>query len=138
MSYFMTVSGIAPDLAGLEPTEFVEVAKAQYYIKGLAEQLTELDGGPLFLVHDGQSGTSDDLVAPAVSSLRMGEPLENTLFNSLLNRLSKGHHSLRIWNAGRGSDAHLCVKHCGSLEAAMREFRDQAEQAGIVGICARF
>lgn len=137
MSYFMTVSGIAPDLSGLEPIEFVEVAKARYYIEGLAEQLMELDGGSLFLVHDGHSGTSDDLVSPAVSSVRMGEQIENTSFNSLLNRLSKANHNFRIWDAGRGSDAHLRVRHCGSLEAAMREFREQAEQTGIVGICAR-
>ena len=137
MSYFMTVSGVVPNLSGLEPIEFVEVAKAQYYLEGLADQLTELDGGPLFLVHDGHSGTSDDVVSPAVTSVRMGEPLENTPLNSLLNRLSKGTHTLRIWDAGRGSDAHLRVKHCGSLEATMREFRDQAEQTGVVGICAR-
>jgi hypothetical protein len=136
MSYFMTVSGVAPDLSGLEPSEFVEVAKAQYYIAGLAEQLTELDGGPLFLVHDGRSGTSDELVSRAVSSVRMGEPIENTPLNRLLSRLSKGNHTLRIWYAGV-SDAHLRVKDCGSLEATMREFRDQAEQTGIVGIRAR-
>jgi hypothetical protein len=58
MSYFMTVSGITPDLFGLEPIEFVEVAKAQYYIERLAEQLIELDVRPLFLAHDGHSGTS--------------------------------------------------------------------------------
>ena len=133
----MTVSGIVPDLPGLEPIEFVEVAKAQYYIEGLAEQLTKLDGGPLFLVHDGHSGTSDELVSPAVSSVRMGGPIEETPLNSLLNRLSKGNHTLRIWDAGQGSDAHLRVSDCGSLEAATREFRDQAEQTGFVGIRAR-
>jgi hypothetical protein len=137
MSYFMTVSGIAPDLSGLEPVEFVEAAKAQYYIERLAEQLTQLDGGPLFLVDDGHSGTSDDLVSPAVSSVRMGEPIENTPLNLLLNRLSTGQHTLRIWYAGRVLDAHLRVKYCGSLEEAMREFRDQPEQTGMVGICAR-
>ncbi len=137
MSYFMTVSGIAPDLSGLEPIEFVGVAKAQYYIERLAEQLTELDGGPLFLVHDGQSGTSDELIQPAVSAVRLGEPIENTPLSHLLNRLSKGTHTLRIWYAGN-TDAHLQVKDCGSWEAAMREFRDQAERTGIVGIRTRF
>jgi hypothetical protein len=136
MSYFITVSGVVPDLSGLEPIELVEVANAQHYIEGLAEQLTKLDGGPLFLVHDGHSGTSDDLVSPAVTSVKMGEPIENSPLNSLLNRLSKGNHTLRIWDAGGGADAHLRVRHCESLEAAIREFRDQAEQTGTVGICA--
>lgn len=133
----MMVSGNAPDLSGLEPIEFVDVAKAQYYIEGLAEQLIDLDGRPLFLVHDGRSGTSDELVSPAEVSVMMGEPIENTLLDRLLNRLSTGNHTIRIWYAGRGSDAHLCVTDCGSLEAARWKFREQAEQDGFVGIRAR-
>ena len=130
----MTVSGIPPDLTGLEPIELVRSAKAQYYIAGLADQLKALDGNVAFLVHDGHTGTSDDFVS-AVDSARMGEAMENTplFFPSIFEKRSSSSQMV----AGRSSDDHLGVKSCASLEEAIQEFRDQAERNGIVGICAR-
>jgi hypothetical protein len=75
MSYFMTVSGITPDLSGLEP-------------------------------------------------------IEETQLYRLLNRLSTGNHALRIWYAGRDAEAHLRVKDCESLEAAVQKFQTRRNKLG--------
>jgi hypothetical protein len=138
MSYFITVSGKKIDLSGLQPIELVPADKAQYYIKNLALELSALDGAPLFLVDDGSSGTSDDVVTPVISLLKRGGQIDETPFHRLLIHLSEHNCILRIWHASNISNAHLRVKDCNSLEDAIYEILEQSLKFAIIGIRVRF
>ena len=55
----MTSAGPRIEMGQYAPVELVAAALAQDYIRDRASAIGEVDGGPLFLVHDGESQTSD-------------------------------------------------------------------------------
>ncbi|HTK84106.1 MAG TPA: hypothetical protein VL625_03380 [Patescibacteria group bacterium] len=133
----MTLSGPKVNLEGLEPIELLPASKASTYIQQREIEISQLDGDPLFLVHDGQSGTSDEFLGDAVNAIRSGDGMEGTLFERLMKRLSQGDHTVRIWYARNDPDAHLHVKNCSTYEEAMHEFKKMSEQTPFVNIRAR-
>jgi hypothetical protein len=60
MSYFMTTAGERIDLSDLAPLELVEASEAQNYLQNIASDISAADGEPLHLIHDGETGTSDN------------------------------------------------------------------------------
>ena len=137
MSYFMTLSGSMIKLDGLEPIELLPASTAQEYIQQRAAEISKLDGTPLFLIHDGHSGTSHDFLVDAVNAVRADKSLEGTLFQKLMDRLANGDHTVRIWYASNEPEAHLHVKECNTFEETMREFRKVAAQTHFVNIRGR-
>jgi len=137
MSHFMTFSGPPIDLGGLRPVELIPACEAQNYIRKLEYELSALDGAPLFLVHDGHSGTSDGIVFDAASALGAGEDISSTLFHILMTRLLRTAHTVRLWCARNDPAAHLQVTDCESFEEAMREFQEQSQRSGTVNMRMR-
>jgi hypothetical protein len=100
MSYFVTSAGPRVTLRNFPPVELVDIELAQYYVKDLASMLRAGDGEPLFLVHDGESNTSHDLVVPAENEVIDSAPLDGTALGKIIAELLYAGHTIRIWDAG--------------------------------------
>jgi hypothetical protein len=120
MSYFMTTAGPWIDLSDLSPIELIAAEQAQYYIKDRQAFLSQEDGAPLFLVHDGETGTSDNIILDANSYLFDKGTLAGSTLLELCKRLCHKNHIFRIWYASNQADAHLQVTGCHSLEEVIR------------------
>ena len=126
MSYFITSAGAQILKYDLDTAALVPAQDAQDYIRALIPELSSLDGTPLFLVDDGETGTSSALVIAATKALGMGEPIENTSLYAVMTRLALARHTVRIWWAGESESAHLDVEHCSGLRDAVHLLLDQA------------
>jgi hypothetical protein len=131
MSYFMTIAGPKVDLRGLPAVELLPPSGAQEYIKERAVELARLDGSPVFLVHDGSSGTSDGIVSEAWSLAAAGKPFENSILARLISLLRHSDHTVRIWYADNTADAHLRVEECKSMEDMWEQLKSQAGRRTI-------
>jgi|GEM_PF-1900977 len=100
MSYFMTIGGRLR--AADQPPDLVLVpAKdAQAYVAALEPELFALDGGPVTLVDDGESGTSDVAVADLVSALEDDADISSLPIFKLMIACASSGASFRIWWAG--------------------------------------
>jgi len=107
MSYFMTAAGPGCKLRTAEPAELLPVEQAQDYVRELAPKLIEMDGSPLYLVHDGESGTSHDVVRPGRNRVFSDKSAEETLFASVVRDLLTSGHTIRVWDAGSASDREV-------------------------------
>lgn len=116
----MTISGPIIDLRDLKPLELIEASKAQKYINNLEPELIEVDGSPLYLVHDGSTFTSDIFVGDAWNHLQRYGTIEGTLLSMLIARLISNGNSFRIWYASNDPKAHLNVTDCYSLKKILQ------------------
>lgn len=116
----MTITGPRLDLSDLKPIELIEASKAQEYIQKLEKDLANEDGRPVYLVHDGSTGTSDDFIGEAWNSLQVRKSIEGTLLLSLIERLIANGNTFRIWHAANDPKDHLYVHDCFSIEEILR------------------
>jgi hypothetical protein len=96
MSGFMTITGPILDLSDLKPIELIEASKAQEYIQKLEKDLAIEDGSPVYFVHDGITGTSDDFIGEAWNTLQVRKSIKGTLLLSLIERLIANGNTFRI------------------------------------------
>src|SRR4051812_33986507 len=116
MSYFMTISGVPPNVEDLEGVTLVPVAETQDYVRDCAAELEAVDGSPLYFVDDCETGTSHDLVVDGENYIRgNGSPTGNVLV-TLIERLAANGNAFRIWWANNDPRAHHEVAHCQSVE----------------------
>lgn len=120
MSGFMTITGPILDLSDLKPIELIEASKAQDYIQRLEKDLAIADGSPVYLVHDGITGTSDDFIGEAWNTLQLGKSIKGTLLLSLIERLIANGNTFRIWHAANDPNDYLHVKDCFSIDEILR------------------
>ena len=113
----MTTAGAPVDMTDLAPIELLPVARAQSYVIRIADELRRLDGEPLFLVHDGSSGTSSDFVVDARSAILEGKTSPDLPFFVLVRRLAEHGNTVRLWDAGNGATAHLSVQKTSSVDS---------------------
>src|SRR5687767_5337579 len=106
MSYFMTIAGAVT--AGDVPTNatLVPVKDAQAYVARLESELAQLDGTPVFLVDDGESGTSHGFVTEVGEALFQDLPLREVPFVILLESCFRHRWSFRVWLADDDPQAH--------------------------------
>ena len=102
MSYFMTTSGRAVQFTGVEPVELIRAGEAQHYLQKLEQELSARDGSPVFLVHDGTTGTSHDLVVEAEQRYHVHGSIQGTRLLKVISALAENGNTLRIWWAGGG------------------------------------
>jgi hypothetical protein len=107
MSYFMMISGDIPDSPANGEVEFIPAASAQDYIARLESELVQLDGGPLYLVHDRESGTSDSIVSALESALLREEGTSGLPLTEILQACFAQGTSFRIWLATNDPMAHI-------------------------------
>lgn len=99
--------------------------EAQAYVVALEPELIALDGGPIFLVEDGETGTSDVVVADLVSALEDDVDASSFEISKLMASCVLSGVSFRIWWAG-GDDsaAHKrLVVDVENVAAAMQALR---------------
>lgn len=128
MSSFMTISGPKIDLSDLKPIELIEASKAQEYIQGLENDLINLDGGPVYLVHDGSTYTSDEFVGDAWNYLQEHKTIKGTILFTLIQRLISNGNTFRIWYADNSPTAYLRAVDCSTLEEILKEAIDQGSK----------
>jgi hypothetical protein len=128
MSYFMTVAGniTALKLDNVTGFSLVPVNEAQEYIQNLAGEIQAADGSPLFLVADGESGTSHDIVCDAENNLKENGTLEGTIMLNLMQQFAKNGNAFRVWWAGNGSQAHNSGEVFSSLNEIVAKLEEQA------------
>ncbi|XLZ68554.1 hypothetical protein ABT364_18665 [Massilia sp. SR12] len=107
MSYFMTISGATSDIPTIFGIGLMLASDAQDYVKSLASELETLDGAPVHLVHDGETGTSDLIIADLENSLLVGDPVNDLPAAQLLQACFKNGLSFRIWWANNDLRAHI-------------------------------
>ena len=111
----MTVSGNVTTADVPEPARLVPLPMAQPYVASLGATITRLDGGPAYLVDDGETGTSDLFVyEPEPSSSARETP-----FVSLIERCMRNGWSFRVWWADNSTDAYLNTRPVRSIEEVL-------------------
>jgi len=103
----MTVAGAITAADVPPPGKLVPASQAQTYIAQLEAALTKLDGSPVYLIDDGETGTSDDLVMETKEAICEKRPTDNLAFIVLLNRCFAQKWSFRVWLAGNQTNAHV-------------------------------
>ena len=109
MSYFMTTAGEKIDLSDLAPLEFVDASNTQPYMQNISNNIMEADGTPLYLIHDGETGTSDNFISEINEYFGINGTMEGSVFFNLLDKLSKTNNSIRVWWANNRDDAWKTV-----------------------------
>lgn len=114
MSYFMTISGDLLNDELIPGIEFIPAGAAQAYIADLERPLAALDGAPVFLVHDTETGTSDIAVADLENALINHEEVENLSLFRVLQACFKHKINFRIWWADNDDEAYR--KNSGAVQ----------------------
>ena len=105
MSYFMTLGGRMRPADWPTALALIPANMAQAYVVALELELIALDGGPIFLVEDGETGTSDVAVADLVSALEDDMDVSSLAVFKLMSSCVSSGVSFRIWWAGRDDSA---------------------------------
>jgi hypothetical protein len=100
MSYFVTITGPNFDVGGIGSVELIPAMSAQSYVCALEAKFIVQDGNrPVFLVHDGDTGTSHDLVGAAMDAIIDGAEFFATDLGKVLSRIV-APSIVRMWDAG--------------------------------------
>lgn len=110
----MTIAGVIPDPTGVQ-VQFVRAGDAQEYIARLEGELVRLDGGPLYLVDDGETGTSDIVVSDFVNALVSGKGTGGLALTDILNACFAQGTNFRIWLASNDLMSHTNAVEVGEL-----------------------
>jgi hypothetical protein len=125
MSYFMTVAGSIAAGDVPPPAKLVPAAQAQSYIAKLEPHLIELDGGPVYLVDDGDSGTSEDVVMETYEALWAKQPVGGLPFVVLLERCFDRGWNFRVWLAGNDTSDHTKnIKRVTDVNAVLESIQN--------------
>ena len=110
--------GDVPGAARLVPAR-----EAQAYVAKLEPALANLDGRPVFLLEDLESGTSHDLVTEIGESLVEDRPIEHLPVVALVAKCFSRGWSFRIWLADNDPNAYAKnTTEVSSLAQAMEQF----------------
>ena len=133
----MTTAGPKVDVQRFKPVELMLLAEAQDYLRELGPKFAAEDGSSLYLVHDGESQTSHDLVCPAVNAVFAEEPIDRTLLFQVLLVLAHAEHTVRIWDAGAVNPAKSVPAECESVAGVAQLFLNKLSHPGPLYIRAR-
>ena len=100
----MTVAGNISRLSS-NVAELIPAHLAQPYIANLQARLESLDGSPVYLVHDGESGTSDRVVVDLKTALWEEVDPSSTALFAILSICFESGISFRIWLANNDPNA---------------------------------
>lgn len=115
----MVTCGSAPNIADLAPVELIPASDAQSYVHPIANALCGTNQAPVYLVHDGTTGTSDDIVADAENALKDNGTFEGVALFSVIHRLAVQGNSILIWWANNNPLAYKAAEPCSSVEELM-------------------
>jgi hypothetical protein len=86
---------------------FTPALQAQEYVRGLASAIAELDGSPVHLCDDGESGTSHNFICDVEDFVRENETLAGSPLEPVLELCERRRAVLRVWWADNDADAYL-------------------------------
>jgi hypothetical protein len=132
MSYFMTVSGTPP--ANSAEVEFLPVSRSEDYIRKLASELEQKDGSPLFLAHDGETGTSSGFISDGETHLHITGGLTGSSLHAILKGCVDNCDALRIWWASDLPNDHLDVATCTTFEEIIATITEQIKKASGIAV----
>jgi hypothetical protein len=140
MSYFMTVAGSLPSLhlSDSGSVRFIPISEAQPYLQALAPDIAKADGVPLFLVEDGETGTSHEIVVDAEDRLGRGETLNGTVMFTLMQAFADRGNTFRVWWAANKPDAYNSGVVCTSLSDVVSTLQNQASRGQDLQVRACF
>jgi len=120
MSFFMTIGGRIPQAEVPAELELLAANSVQHYIAELESDLLALDGGPVMLVHDKETGTSDLLIADLLNALQERRSAASLPVVAVMRSCLKNATNFRIWWAGGNHpEAHIHnVARVDSVSAA--------------------
>ncbi len=130
----MTISGTPPKSLGLEPIEFVPADNAQQYIRNIVDALSKTDGDPLFLAHDGKTGTSHNFIVDAVNSFNLNGSLKGTRLLMLIEACVVSCNVFRIWWASDETNAYQKIIECSSLSQIISVLKRQIQEGKDISI----
>ena len=134
----MTISGAISEMATVVGIEFLLADHAQEYIKSMATELENLDGKPVHLVHDCETGTSDIIIAELENALRDGEDIVDLPVAKILHACFKNGWGFRIWWANDSPIAFMAnVSRVADLTetcAAIKEQRGATWRGAASGL----
>lgn len=107
MSYFMTISGAILKMPMVIGVGLLSAEDAQDYIKSLASDLASLDGKPVHLVHDCETGTSDIIISDLENALLDDEEIGDLPATKILLACFQNGLGFRIWRASNDPRAHI-------------------------------
>jgi hypothetical protein len=122
----MTISGSIPANNLSSQVELLPASTAQVYIVNLEQKLLALDGGPVYLVHDKETSTSDILVSELQDALIeerniASQPLYLVLCFCFNNKLN-----FRVWLANNDMNAFINnTIEVKDLQSALESIRNQ-------------
>jgi hypothetical protein len=120
----MTTSGKPVQLTGLDPIELVPADEAQQYIHSLKDELSAVDGEPLFLVHDGATSTSHDFIVEAEQHVHLEGSLNGSRLLKLMTLLVKARHTFRIWWASNKPGLTIAIQ-CNNIDQLIATIEKQ-------------
>lgn len=123
MSYFMTMAGAWVDLSPLLPIKLIPIDQTQPYLQQREELLSREDGQPLFLVHDGETGTSHNFITAAEEYFNTHDRLEGTPLFELFKLFCDEEHVFRIWWASDNKKSEY--RQCSTLEEVTTVVKQQ-------------
>ena len=133
MSYFFTIAGEPVELGEFSNAELIPATDAQDYVQQLANKSGFTGHGTLFLIHDGSTGTSDELIVASESEVFEGVLPEATTLLKMVRRVLSRNTSFRIWWAGESGEPEHVVR-CNSPEAAIDTLIRQLSNVETVGV----
>jgi hypothetical protein len=133
MSYFFTIAGEPVELGEFSNAELIPAADAQDYVQQHANKSGFAGHGTLFLVHDGSTGTSDELIVASESEVFEGVLPEATTMLKMVRRILSRNTSFRIWWAGGPGEPEHVVR-CNSPEEAIDTLIRQLSNIETIGI----
>lgn len=123
MSYFVTISGTVTEADVLVPARLIPASKAQRYIANLEAELKRLDGAPVYLVEDGDTGTSEDLVMEVNEALWEGRPASGLPLVVMLERCFVNKRNFRFWLANSSASSHVHVHPVPDINSVLEAIR---------------
>lgn len=102
----MTIAGRLDQSRLPAQAELLPAKHAQSYIASLTSDLESLDGGPIHLVHDRETGTSDILVSELVDALLEQRDISSLPIGRVLEACFENAINFRIWLASNNPVAY--------------------------------
>ena len=120
MSYFATISGVDLNTLHIAGVSFTPANQTQDYVRRLAGELGDLDGLPVYLVDDGVTGTSHEIIGEAIEVAYSNGDLLGTRVGAVLQLCEKTGGVFRVWDAGAIDAQWPSQTHrCGTLADAL-------------------
>jgi hypothetical protein len=107
MSYFATLSGADVSSEQVPGLRLTPALQAQDYVRARAVAIAELDGSPVYLCDDAESGTSHNFICDVEDFVRENQTLVASPLEPLLDLCERRDLVLRVWWANNDPDAYL-------------------------------